>query len=271
MTTPLQTFLTKAGVRLDVLGAVVENARACLVVWPCMGGAVQMYRVPVEKFTARGCSCILYNPCGHGNSEGEMEIPAALGDLEEILRAYVHLETPIVMVGHSAGANACLQFGARHRQPERFVLVAPVLDSRESLFFMYQRQTIVEFIDILCAYADDDTVVRRVLAGEKWLDMDVWRSNSYRKMLDEVPSRTHIGSFLENLFHPGHNSFAELERYAGRTRIFTAPKDTWYPAETTSSLARKFDIPIRAIKEARNHFFTGGWERAWAEVLSLIP
>lgn len=269
-TKTLKTFLTRDGIRLEVLGAVPENPKACLIVWPCMGGAVQMYQVPVDKFTAHGCACILYNPRGHGHSEGEMEIQAMSNDLEEIIQACVPSETPLVMVAHSAGANAGLQFAARYRPPEQFVLIAPVLDSRESLFSMYQRKTISEFIDILCTYTRDDTLPRMVLADEKWLDVEVWKSNGYRQMLDEVPSRIHLGVFLENFFLPGHNAFAELEKYAGRTRIFITEDDTWYPIATTRGLADRFGIPIETLAEAQNHFFAGAWERVWGEVLRLI-
>ena len=255
---------------MEVLGAVPENPKACLIVWPCMGGAVQMYRTPVESFTAQGLACILYNPRGHGRSEGEMEIQAMTSDLNEIIQTCVPRATPLVIVGHSAGANACLQFGARYRPPEKFVLIAPVLDSRESLFSMYQRNTIAEFIDILCAYTQDDTLVRRVLADAQWLDADVWKSRDYKHLLDNIPARMHVGTFLENLFLPGHNAFAELARFAGRTRIFTAAKDTWYPAATTGGLARKYGIPLETIAQAQNHFFTGGWERVWKEVLHSI-
>lgn len=266
----LQKFLTGDGVRLEILGAVPENAGACLIVWPCMGGAVQMYRVPVETFTSRGCACILYNPRGHGRSEGEMEIQAMSRDLDEIIRMSVPSKTPLIIVAHSAGANACLQFAARYRPPEQFVLIAPVLDSRESLFSMYQRKTIAEFIDILCTYAHNDAVVRRVLADEKWLNADAWKSHGYRQMLNDVPARIHLGTFLENLFLPGHNAFAELERFAGRTRIFMTENDTWYPAATVRGLADKYGIPIETMAEAQNHFFMGAWEHVWTEILRFI-
>ncbi len=265
-----KTFLTGGGVQLEVLGAVPENAGACLIVWPCMGGAVQMYRVPVEKFTAGRCACILYNPRGHGRSGGQMEIETALSDLEEILQKHVSPEIPLVMVAHSAGANAGLQFGARVRPPEKFVLVAPVLDSRESLFSMYQRNTISEFIDILCANTEDGTLVRKVLADERWLDSEVWESQGLRQLLDDVPARLKVGTFLEKLFLPGHNAFEELAMLARRTRILVAPDDTWYPAATTGGLALWHSIPIETIAEAQNHFFTGAWEHVWADVLRMV-
>lgn len=265
-----KTYLTHAGIQLEVLCTVPENPKASMVLWPCMGGVVQMYRVPVDSFTAQDCACILYNPRGHGRSGGGMEIQAALSDLEEIMQAHIPSATPLVMVGHSAGANACLQYGSRLRQPERFVLVAPVLDSRESLFSMYQRGTIAEFIDILCAYTEDDTLVRRVLADDKWLTAEVWKANNYRHMLDAIPSRLRGGEFLENLFIPGHNAFEELARFAGRTRIFMAEEDTWYPAATTLGLALKYGIHIETLPEAENHFFSGAWDRVWSEVLRLI-
>lgn len=265
-----RTFLAGDGVRLEILGVIPENPKACLILWPCMGGAFQMYRMPVEEFTAHGCACILYNPRGHGHSEGDMEIQAALGDLDEIIRTHLSSSTPLVIVGHSAGANACLQFGARHRPPKQFVLVAPVLDSRESLFSMYERKTISEFVDIICAYAHNDTLLRKVLADENWLEADVWKSNDYRRMLDDLPARIHLGTFLENLFLPGHNAFRELEAFAARTRIFTAEEDTWYPAATTRRLAREYGIPLETTAGAHNHFFNGAWGRVWGDVLRLV-
>lgn len=268
----LQTFLTEDGVRLEVLGVVPENPKVCLILWPCMGGAVQMYRMPVEEFTAHGCACVLYNPRAHGLSEGELEIQAALSDLERIIQTQIPSSTPLVIVGHSAGANACLQFGARFRPPEQFVLIAPVLDSRESLFSMYERKTIFEFIDIVCANTDNDAIVRRILADKDWLESDVWNSHNYRQILDDLPSRIHLGTFLENLFMPGHNAFRELEMFAGSTRILIAEEDTWYPAETTRGLALKYGIPIEALAEAHDHFFQGAWRRVWREVLhSVLP
>jgi len=262
--------MTGDGVRLEILGAVPEKAGACLIVWPCMGGAVQMYRVPVKDFTDHGCACILYNPRGHGRSEGELEIQAALNDLDEIIRVHIPAAIPLTIVGHSAGANACLQFGARYRPPKQFVLVAPVLDSRESLFSMYQRKTIAEFIDILCAYVQDDAPVRKVLADNEWLEADVWQSHNYRRLLDDVPARMRIGTFLERLFIPGHNAFTELKKFSGQTRILMAEDDTWYPAATINSLARTFGISVETLPEAQGHFFSGAWDHVWTKVLQLI-
>ncbi|HOO34526.1 MAG TPA: alpha/beta fold hydrolase [Smithella sp.] len=266
----IRKFMTKDGVRLDISGAVPENARTCLIVWPCMGGAVQMYRVPVEKFTDQGCACILYNPRGHGRSEGELEIQTALNDLDEILQENVPSAIPLVIVGHSAGANASLQFGVRCLPPKQFVLIAPVLDSRESLFYMYQRKTIDEFVSILCAYVQDDTLVRKVLVDDKWLDADLWKARHYTHLLDHVHARMRIGTFLERLFIPGHNAFAQLERFSAQTRIFMAGEDTWYPAATTRRLADKYGIPVETLPEAQNHFFTGAWDSMWTKILNLI-
>lgn len=167
-----KNFKLENGMELDALINIPEKPRYCVVVWPCMGGAVQMYKMPVERFVEFGAACILYNPRGHGKSAGEMDIPNALADLKIILDRFIPAELPLLLIGHSAGANAVLQFGTRYRAPRSYLLVAPVLDSRESLFFMYRKKTIREFIDILCALADDDSVVRAVLADEQWLMED---------------------------------------------------------------------------------------------------
>lgn len=257
------------GLELDVRVDIPEKPRFCVVVWPCMGGAAQMYKMPVERFVKSGSACILYNPRGHGKSAGEMEIPNALADLKIILDRFIPPEIPLLLVGHSAGANAVLQFGARFRAPRSYLLVAPVLDSRESLFFMYRKHTIREFIDILCALADDDSVVRAVLADEQWLVEDRWRKEGYREILDGVWSRARIGTFLERLFIPGHNAFAELAENSNRCLILTAKEDSWYPAETISRLAAAHNIRMKNIAEAQNHFFAGGWDRVWDEAMNL--
>ena len=248
-----------------------ERPRACVVVWPCMGGAVQMYRMPVERFTAAGCACVLYNPRGHGRSAGAMEIPESLADLEEILVSCIPADIPLIIVGHSAGANAVLQFGATFRLPQFNILVAPVLDSRESLFFMYRKNKIREFIDILCAYiTGNDAVVRAVLSNEQWLSPDKWHQMGYRDLLDHVPARTPIGSFLENLFIPGHNAFQELAASGRRCLIMMAKEDSWYPVETIQRLAIDHNLQLQRVEEASNHFFAGGWDRVWDTTMQML-
>lgn len=263
-------FLTNDGTRLEVFCSVPEKAKACLVVWPCMGGVVQMYKAPVDALMAQGCACVLYNPRGHGTSGKSLEIQASLNDLEEILQRCIPDGLPLVMLGHSAGANACLQYAAKYRCPEQLVLVAPVLDSRESLFSMYRGGTINEFIDVLCTYTKDETLIRQVLANDEWLVVEEWKAKGFRQLLDAVPSRVNIGQFLEKLFIPGHNVFSELGRFSDRTRILMAMQDTWYPAETVKKLARKHGIPIETMPEAKHHFFQGAWERVWTQMLDTI-
>jgi len=266
-----KSFSLRNGLELEVLTAVPERPRTCVVVWPCMGGAVQMYRMPVERFTMAGCACVLYNPRGHGRSAGGMEIPEALADLEEVLASRIPADIPLIIVGHSAGANAVLQFGATFRPPQFNILVAPVLDSRESLFFMYRKKTIQEFIDILCTYiTGDDAVVRAVLSDEQWLSPDKWYQERYRDLLDQVPARTPIGSFLEKLFIPGHNAFQELAASSRRCLIMMAKEDSWYPAETVQRLAIDHNIQVQKVEEAVNHFFAGGWDRVWDTTMEMI-
>ena len=85
-----------------------------------------------------------------------------------------------------------------------------------------------------------------------------------------MPARIKIGEFLEKLFIPGHNAFAELGRFANRTRILTAVHDTWYPAETVHTLARAHGIPVETLSEAKHHFFQGAWERVWEKMLHTM-
>lgn len=61
------------------------------------------------------------------------------------------------------------------------MLIAPVLDSRESLLFMYPGKTIDEFVNILCAYVQDNTLARKVPADNKWFEADLWKAPHDRK------------------------------------------------------------------------------------------
>lgn len=265
-----KSFRSRGGFELEVLTEIPENPRFCAILWPCMGGAVQMYRLPVDRFIAEECACIQYNPGGHGRSGGNMEIHNALADLDEILSTCISSNIPLIMIGHSAGANAVLQFGMRFRQPRYYVLAAPVLDSRESLFYMYRLGTIREFIDILCSYAKDDALIREVLSDDRWLSADRWNHKLYKELFDRVPARILIGTFLENLFIPGHNAFQELAAAGNRCSILLAPNDTWYPIETTKRLCVTNNIDAHTVVEAANHFFTGGWDRVWDTAIKLI-
>ncbi len=262
-------FKLENGMELDTLINIPEKLCYCIVVWPCMGGAVQMYKMPVKRFMESGAACILYNPCGHGKSAGEMDIPKAISDLKIILDRIIPAELPLLLVGHSAGANAVLQFGTRCRTSCSYLLVAPVLDSRESLYFMYRKKTIREFVDILCTLAEDDSLVRTVLADDQWLEEDKWRKEGYREILNGVRSRVRIGTFLERLFIPGHNAYVELAENSSRCLILTAREDSWYPAETIRRLAAAHNILMKNIDEAQNHFFAGGWECVWDEAMNL--
>jgi pimeloyl-ACP methyl ester carboxylesterase len=263
-------FQSHSGFKLDVKISVPENPASALAVWPCMGGAVQMYRLPVDRFNSIGCACIQYNPRGHGRSDGEMAIEESFTDLDDILSENIPSGIPLIMVCHSAGANAALQFGKLYRAPRAYLMVAPVLDSRESLFYMYQRNTIREFIDILSSFSEDDSVIRKVLSDDKWLSADIWKKNNYRDILNRIHSRMQIGTFLENLFIPGHNAFRELAYFKDCSSILIARDDTWYPADTIRKLANENNIDVCTVEEAENHFFAGGWDRVWDEAFKIV-
>ena len=267
MSTLTNTITLKDGLRLDTILSIPDNQRACLVAAPCMGGSVHMYRPPLERINEAGCGCILYNPRGHGASEGEMVIDDALGDLDDIITRFVPADVPLIMVGHSAGANMLLHFGARYRRPSRFILVAPVLDSRESLFYMYRSGTIGEFLDILASYTDDSDTMRAMLATDAWLDAETWHKRGMRAILDVLPSRMRIGSFLENLFIPGYTAYDHFAEFSPITSVLLSRADTWYPLETTVRLAETRGAKFMYLEEARNHFFAGGWNAVWEHTI----
>ncbi len=264
------SFLTGDGTSLEILQSPVEEPRATLLMWPCMGGSVRMYRCPVDLFNKAGVSVIQFNPRGHGESGGQFVPEDAIADLGDYLFSRKRDSSPLWILGHSAGANAVLQYGTAFGGVDRFFLVSPVLDSIESLRYMYRINTILEFNEIVAALTSERDFVLDVLSNDRWMDPAIWQKNYYRHKFDDISENFRVGIFLERLFIEGYNAFEDLISQAEKTSILVAPVDTWYPFETIERLAREGNIPVHLIKKARDHFFTGGWKAVWAHLLDQL-
>lgn len=263
-------FYTKEGIPLEIEFNAAENPRSCLVVWPCMGGSFRMYRVPLESFNRLGISVLLYNPRGHGESSGQATADQLIDDLEYCVNKNGLNEIPLVITGHSAGANLALKFGSRMNLIERFFLVAPVLDSCESLRYMYRRGTIHEFTSIIAQLAVDPAPVRAVLENEQWLDPVYWENEKIRQRLDNASGKFLVGTFLEKLFLPTHNAYDDLGRHGKKTTIILSTEDNWYPRQRVDGLCEKHGIRRQMIPAAGDHFFTGAWKDVWNFILAEL-
>ncbi len=263
-------FLSFDGTKIEADVLAANKPRAGVLFWPCMGGSFQMYRFPREEFLRRGISVVLFNPRGHGASGGQMEISLALRDVDHLLAKNGLTGLPFVGIGHSAGANALLQYAADKESFLRFFLVAPVLDSRRSLEYLYAEGNIREFNDILALRAGKTDVISEHLNDSRWMDGDYWREMNLRRYMDGKSGELQIGSFLENLFIPGHNAFNLLQKEASRTDILLAVEDHWYPLEETRAKAREYGISLREISQARDHFFTRAWPPVWEYIIGEI-
>jgi len=246
------------------------HQRGCVVFWPCMGGAFGMYRFPAGDFTERGYSVVLYNPRGHGASGGQMSIQTALKDLDFFIAGSGLKNVPLVGIGHSAGANALLQYSSFNANLDRFFLVAPVLDSRMSLEYLYDRGNIGEFNDILAMRAGARDVIDECLGDSRWMDRAYWDEMGLRRYMDAKSGPLMVGTFLENLFLPGHNAYGYLREKARVTDVIVAAEDHWYPLEETKRLAADYGFSLTEIKQARDHFFTRAWKHVWALILGEL-
>ena len=229
-----------------------------------------MYRFPSEDFNARGYSVVLFNPRGHGDSGGQMSIQNAVKDLDYFLAHKGLAGTQLVGIGHSAGANALLQYTSFNANLTRFFLVAPVLDSRMSLEYLYEYGNIGEFNSILAMRAGTSDVIHEHLGDKRWMDRAYWEKNKLRQYMDEKSGKILIGTFLENLFIPGHNAYSFLKEKAAVTDVILAAEDHWYPLEETRRLAREYGFTLTEISQARDHFFTRAWTHVWAFILEKI-
>ncbi len=262
-------FKTPDNVTIELIVEKVENPEGIFVVWPCTMGDVRMYRMPTEIFAEKGYTCILYNPRGHGGSGGQFSIHDAINDLELFINGFNNEKLPLISVGHSGGCGGLLNIGTR-LSTRHFFLVAPVLDSRKSLFHMYKNKSIDEFNLMLAASASDQALVLSTLEADSWLEPENWQANNYREKLDAVSGDFKIGRFLDKLFIEGISGYKDLEAQSKISELLLPSVDNWYPLNSTREFAAMHHIPINDTFDAHDHYFTRAWKNVWQYVLATI-
>lgn len=255
------------GTLIDIKADLVLHHRAILVVWPCMTGNTAMYRLPLAGFINEGISVIQFNPRGHGESGGQFDVEQCISDLHEYLDSLKIPETPLWMLGHSAGASCVLRYGSIYGSPERYILVSPVLDSIGSYSYLYSNGNYFELNTLIASMTNSRKYVIEQLADERWMKREEWERNGYREKFDRISGRVLVGCLMQKLFIEGYNTFDDLEFFADRTLIMLPLEDYWFPMDITRSLAKKSNIRIETISEAKDHYFTGAWKHVWRRVL----
>lgn len=260
-------FKAPDGTLIDIKADLVPRHRAVLVVWPCMTGSTAMYRLPAAEFTCEGISVIQFNPRGHGGSGGQFDVEQCVSDLHGYLDMLNIQDTPVWMLGHSAGASCVLRYGTTFRPARRYILVSPVLDSIGSYRYLYDQGRQAEANVLISTFSSEKKYMLGILQESSWMNRDEWENNGYREKFDRTSGRILIGSLMQKLFIEGYNTFRDLELLAKETTIILPVEDHWFPMDLTYSLAEKSDIPVETISEAKDHYFTGAWKHVWRRVL----
>jgi len=239
------------------------------VLWPCMGGDCRMYGMPVEAFTEKGWDVLLYNPRGHGNSTGYLSVATAAEDLKALLGHYALSGVPLTAFGHSGGCAALLKAAVSGIHVERFFFAAPVLDSRRSLFYMYDQGTIGEFILVTSRLADDPEFYKKTLQNTKWLDTAFWHKQDLERLLNGANGAFPVGSFLKELFIPGIDAMPEFLLRETDVTLFFPEKDNWYPHRETVD-ASSDRVAAVVVEAAQDHYFSCGWGAVWEGILTEV-
>lgn len=255
---------------IDIKTDLVPHHRGILVVWPCMTGITAMYRLPVKEFNSSGISTVQYNPRGHGRSGGQFDVGQCIADLHEYINSLKMHDTPLWMLGHSAGASCVLRYGTTYGQVRKFILISPVLDSIGSYRYLYDTGREAEANFLISSFSSEKEYMLSILQNSRWMDRDEWERNGYREKFDKTSDRILIGSLMHKLFIEGYNTFRDLELLSKDTSIMLPVEDHWFPMVLTNSLAEKSRIPVETVHEAKDHYFTGAWKLVWSRVLDEI-
>ncbi|SCY23030.1 alpha/beta hydrolase [Desulfoluna spongiiphila] len=245
------------------------RSKGCVVLWPCMGGDCRMYAMPVESFTSAGWHVLFYNPRGHGGSTGYLSVATAGDDLKRLLDHFGLSGLPLSALGHSGACAAWLKAAAAGLPVKDFYFAAPVINSRRSLFYMYEAGTIGEFVFVTSRLAADPVHFKRILADTDWLDPSYWHENNLEDVLNGTTGTFPMGSFLRELFIPGVDAMPELVGRASDVTVFFPARDNWYPHRETLDGCPEHLTAV-AVEAARDHYFSCGWDSVWAETVSRL-
>jgi len=274
-------FITSDGLQLDVSVFRADCARGVVLFLPCMLGDVRagMYCVPIDELARRNYSLVMFNPRGHGRSPGVFSPEGCASDLLEFIGSYfaaVSGPERVYAVGHSGGATWLLSAAARQACFEKLFLVAPVLDTREAMFYMYERGTSGSFADLMRNPDGTNEALDAVMSDTRWLDLEYWTAQHLKSMLNYATKGYRgiffesVGQFLENIFFPGCNVKRQLADFRDKVRLFVSAEDDWVPVNRTIQQAHEQSIKLTIVPGAKDHMLFGCWESIWTAVMGEL-
>lgn len=283
METITNTFLALDGTPLEIRFLNSLPTKGIIVFWPCTSGDAgsKLYQIPQAELINKGFGLVLYNPRGHGKSGGDNHLYQGAQDLlfwlEKTLGDNLRA-LPLYGVGHSAGGAGILRTASQAADTfNRVFVVSPIMSSRESLFYMYERGSINVFLEMFASRENEDPALIEVLKKTDWLDPKFWADQQLRKKFDHPLNGIRnirfnsVGQFLENISQPGHDVYADLKKVGHRTQIFLPTEDLWFPKDKTLQAANTSGALVFQPDAAKDHFFKGAWADVWRSVVNMLP
>lgn len=263
-------FITREGSRLDIKLYKPEKLLGCLIVYPCIGGSTKTYDIPINAILKKGYAIVEYHPPNHGRSTGQMAMETALHNLYHFLAFNRLSHLPFVTIGHSAGCNALLQINRSFLNIKKYIFVQPVFDFRESMFYMYKKGTYNEFLYAISKWVTDFDALQSLLSNFKWLNPEYWFVHNICDEINKISSGLKLGSFLENFYVPGFNTYDLFRSLGGNPIVVISKNDNWYPPKTIIKLCQETGTPYKILEQSPDHYFTNTWPIVWDIILEQI-
>lgn len=265
-------FKTDTGVEIDLIVTTPDEIKAVILFYPCIGGTSRSYSLPRMDLARMGFMVIEYHPPRHGRSTGQMSMPNALSNLYETIVKLNCTTHPMIVIGHSAGCNALLQMHPIVFNIKKYILIQPVLDFRESMLYMYKKNTDNEFIEAITKWVNNTNELKKLLLNNEWLDLKKWHTGDYRKKLNSIskPDCLMLGDFLQDFYIPGYFTKRNLASINKPLDIYITRKDNWYPVESIVEQVFVSGAKLSVIEQSNNHYFTGCWKLIWSRILDTL-
>jgi len=194
----------------------------------------------------------------------------ALSGLENYL-SKTEVTAPLFIIGHSAGANACIQYFSKTPTISlaTMYLVQPVFSFAESARYMYHQNNYKELFEAIKQWVTDPQRLEEIIRKPDWLNRDFWEAKNLKTEIDSYSQGILLGDFLED-FYISDNDTHERIQELPIGRIFLSSNDSWYEPEIIRQVATKHQIALDTVDEAKDHFFRDGWTHAWKIILNDI-
>lgn len=249
-----------------------------IVLWPSTGGNARAFRISELDLRSQRTLLLRYNPSSHGGNLGTYHPSNARDDLLLWLKEYKLSDKKLIGIGHSGGAS-CLLMLWQELPWDSFFLLSPILDSRLSLFHLYQNQHIHEFLQLLVndsksGLPEAEILEKRervysALSDPRWLETSRVGDLAFSVSNKNIHLES-LSEFLTNLFLPGFQIYEALDQCKVPIQIFLPSKDNWFPKEITQKYEYLPQITIREIEKAPDHFFTHSWLEVWKQIREEI-